>query len=119
MNPAVKYTLGRIGLFVVVLVVLLPVPLNFLIKAMLAVIASAAFSYFLLRKWRDEMAEQLGAVAEKRAAEKQRLRDALAGEETAAESAKPAGPAEPTESAEPTGPAKTTATTEEAQAEKR
>ena len=84
MSPAVKYTLGRLGLFAAVFVLLIPVPLAFLVKAMIAVIASAAFSYFLLAKWRNEMAEQLGSVAERRQAEKARLRAALAGDEAAA-----------------------------------
>jgi hypothetical protein len=83
-NPAVKYTLGRLGLFIVVLAMLLPVPLNFLVKAMIALVASAVFSYFLLAKWRNEMAEQLGSAAQRRSAEKQRLRAALAGDEAAA-----------------------------------
>ena len=84
MSPAVKYTLGRVGLFVAVFALLLPVPLAFLVKAMIALVASAAFSYFLLAKWRNEMAEQLGTVAERRKAEKDRLRAALAGDEEAA-----------------------------------
>ena len=84
MSPAVKYTLGRVGLFVVVFLLLTPVPLAFLVKAMIAVVASAGFSYFLLAKWRNEMAEQLGSVAERRQAEKARLRAALAGDEAAA-----------------------------------
>ena len=61
MSPALKYTLGRLGLFVAVFAALLPVPLNLLVKAMIALIASAGFSYFLLAKWRIEMGEQLGA----------------------------------------------------------
>ncbi|HET6533497.1 MAG TPA: DUF4229 domain-containing protein [Actinoplanes sp.] len=84
MSAAVKYTLGRIGLFLVVLALLLPVPLNFLVKAMIALVASAVFAYFLLGRWRDEMAEQLGAAAQRRRAEKDRLRAALAGDEAAA-----------------------------------
>ncbi|MEU4694584.1 DUF4229 domain-containing protein [Actinoplanes sp. NPDC023714] len=84
MSPAVKYTLGRLGLFVGSFVVLLPVPLNILVKAMVAFVASAALSFLLLRKWRDEMAEQLGSIAAKRTAEKDRLRSALAGDEDAA-----------------------------------
>jgi Protein of unknown function (DUF4229) len=83
-SPAVKYTLGRIGLFIVVFAVLLPVPLNFFVKAMIALVASAAFAYFLLANWRNEMAEQLGSAAERRSAEKRRLRAALAGDESAA-----------------------------------
>jgi len=84
MSPAIKYTLGRIGLFVVVFALLLPVPLNILVRAMIALIASAGFSYFLLAKWRNEMAERLGAAAQRRSAEKSRLRAALAGDEAAA-----------------------------------
>ena len=94
MSPAVKYTLGRLGLFVVVFALLLPVPLAFLVKAMIALLASAAFSYFLLAKWRNEMAEQLGTVAERRQAEKARLRAALAGDEAAAAAGDRAGAAE-------------------------
>ena len=84
MSATVKYTLGRLGLFLVVFVLLLPVPLNLLVKAMIALVASAAFSYFLLAKWRNEMAERLAAAAQRRSAEKSRLRSALAGDEKAA-----------------------------------
>jgi hypothetical protein len=84
MGPAVKYTLGRFGLFLVVFGLLLPVPLNFLVRAMIALIASAGFSYFLLAKWRNEMAEALGTAQSRRQAEKKRLRAALAGDEDAA-----------------------------------
>ncbi|MEV6631462.1 DUF4229 domain-containing protein [Actinoplanes sp. NPDC051470] len=84
MNPALKYTLGRFGLFFLFLVLLLPVPLNILIKAMIALVLSAIASYFLLAKWRDQMAERLGTVADRRKAEKDRLRAALAGDESAA-----------------------------------
>lgn len=106
MSPAVKYTLGRLGLFVVVFGLLTPVPLNFLVKAMIALLASAAFSYFLLAKWRNEMAEQLGTVAERRTAEKDRLRAALAGDEAAAaagdRAAEPAPKADKTDKLEAT-----------------
>jgi hypothetical protein len=95
MSPAVKYTLGRLGLFVVVFALLVPVPLAFLVKAMIALLASAGFSYFLLAKWRNEMAEQLGTVAERRQAEKARLRAALAGDEAAAAAGDRATPAAP------------------------
>ena len=84
MSPAIKYTLGRLGLFVVVFALLLPVPLNFLVRAMIALIASAGFSLFLLAKWRNEMADQLGSAASRRQAEKKRLRAALAGDDVAA-----------------------------------
>ena len=84
MGPTIKYTLGRFGLFIVVFALLLPVPLNILVRAMIALIASAGFSYFLLAKWRNEMAEQLGSAAQRRQAEKNRLRAALAGDDVAA-----------------------------------
>ncbi|GIF09577.1 DUF4229 domain-containing protein [Actinoplanes siamensis] len=85
MSPAVKYTLGRLGLFVVVFAAIYPTPLNILVKAMIAFVASAGFAFFLLRRWRDEMAEHLGSMAERRSAEKARLRSALAGDDEAAE----------------------------------
>ncbi|MEU8821495.1 DUF4229 domain-containing protein [Actinoplanes sp. NPDC048796] len=84
MNPAIKYSLGRLGLFVVVFAALLPVPLNFLVRAMVALVVSAVASYFLLASWRNQMNEQLVGVASRRTAEKQRLRAALAGDEDAA-----------------------------------
>ena len=84
MSPAVKYTLGRFGLFVVVFALLLPLPLNILVKAMIALVVSAVLAYFLLANWRNQMAERLGSIASRRAAEKERLRAALAGDEAAA-----------------------------------
>lgn len=84
MSPAVKYTLGRLGLFVLIFVLLLPLPLNILVKAMIALVVSAAASYFLLADWRNKMGEQLASAASRRNAEKQRLRAALAGDEEAA-----------------------------------
>jgi len=82
--PALKYTLGRLGLFVVFFALLLPLPLNILVKAMVAFVLSAVASYFVLTKWRDEMAERLGDSAARRRLEKERLRAALAGDESAA-----------------------------------
>lgn len=84
MPPALKYTLGRLGLFVVFFALLLPLPLNILVKAMVAFVLSAVASYFVLTKWRDEMAERLGDSAARRRLEKERLRAALAGDESAA-----------------------------------
>src|SRR4051794_1632639 len=83
MSPAFKYSFGRLGLFLGSLLLLLPTPLNILVKAMVALLLSAVLSFFLLRRWRDEMGEQLSSVAAKRTAEKQRLRAALAGDEDA------------------------------------
>ncbi|MBB5829445.1 DUF4229 domain-containing protein [Micromonospora carbonacea] len=81
MSAAVKYTLGRIGLFVVVVAALWPVDLNIFLKLMLALAFSAALSFFLLRGWRDEMAGEMAGAAERRRAEKERLRSALAGDD--------------------------------------
>jgi hypothetical protein len=84
MSPAVKYTLGRLGLFVLIFVLLLPLPLNILVSAMIALVVSAVLSYFLLADWRNQMGEQLAGAASRRSAEKERLRAALAGDEEAA-----------------------------------
>ena len=84
MNPAVKYTLGRLGIFVLAFALLLPVPLNFLVRAMIALVVSAIVSYFLLADWRNQMNERLVGSSARRVAEKERLRAALAGDEDAA-----------------------------------
>jgi hypothetical protein len=84
MSPAVKYTLGRLGLFLIVFVALLMSPLNILVSAMIALVVSAVLSFFLLAEWRNQMGEQLATAASRRAGEKERLRAALAGDETAA-----------------------------------
>ncbi|MEV4388658.1 DUF4229 domain-containing protein, partial [Micromonospora sp. NPDC049580] len=72
MSAAVKYTLGRIGLFVAVLAGLWLVDMNVFLKLMLALVFSAALSFFLLRGWRDEMAEEMASAAERRRTEKER-----------------------------------------------
>jgi threonine/homoserine/homoserine lactone efflux protein len=83
MTPAVKYTLGRLGIFVAVFAAMLPVSFvqSVLVKAMVALLISAVLSFFVLRTWRDQTAEQLAGAVEKRRAEKERLRAALAGED--------------------------------------
>jgi len=86
-NVAVKYTLGRIGLFLAVFGALLPVPIDLFLKLIAAGLLSPVLSFFLLRAWRDELAAHLAAVAERRRAEKERLRTALAGDD-----ARPASP---------------------------
>ena len=84
MNPILKYTLARLGLFVasVVLVFLIvPGSVNPLLKLLIALVISAAGSFFLLRRWRDDVAGQLATGAARRQGEKERLRSALAGED--------------------------------------
>ncbi|MFI5835161.1 DUF4229 domain-containing protein [Micromonospora sp. NPDC051300] len=85
MSAAVKYTLGRVGLFVGVLAALWFVEMNMFLRLMLALVSSAALSFFLLKGWRDEMAGEMAEAAERRRAEKDRLRSALAGDDGAAE----------------------------------
>ncbi|MFG1675032.1 DUF4229 domain-containing protein [Micromonospora sp. NPDC049282] len=83
MSAAVKYTLGRVGLFVGVLAALWFVEMNMFLRLMLALVSSAALSFFLLRGWRDEMAGEMAEASERRRAEKDRLRSALAGDDQA------------------------------------
>jgi hypothetical protein len=82
-SPALKYSLGRIGIFVAVAVpVILLLPVNsLLVKLLVAILTSAVLSYFLLRRWRDELAAQIQAGASRRSQEKAQLRDALAGDD--------------------------------------
>ena len=81
MNPGLKYTLARFGILLVCLIpaVFLFPNANLLLKLLVAFGVSAIASFFLLRQWRDEVAEQLSANAIRRSGEKQRLRAALAG----------------------------------------
>ncbi len=81
MNATVKYTLGRAGLFLAALLVLWPVGMNIFLKLMIAVVFSAVLGFFLLRDWRDQMAVLLATSADRRRAERDKLRAALAGEE--------------------------------------
>jgi len=76
-----KYTLGRLGLFLACMLVLVPVPLNLWVKLMLAVVVSFALQLVLLRKWRLEMIGQVDQAMARRRQEKDKLRAALAGDE--------------------------------------
>jgi membrane protein implicated in regulation of membrane protease activity len=80
-SPALKYTLGRIGLFALVAAVLfvLPIGIHPLLRLMIAVLVSAALSWVLLRRWRDEVAGQISGAVQRRTAAKEQLRSALAG----------------------------------------
>ncbi|HKS99072.1 MAG TPA: DUF4229 domain-containing protein [Rugosimonospora sp.] len=81
MSPVVKFTLGRVGLFVAVAVVLLPVPLDLLVKLMIALIASFGLQFLVLRKWRLEMIEYMDRSVTQRRAAREKLRSALAGDD--------------------------------------
>ncbi len=83
MRPWVKYTLGRLGLLVgalLILLVLFP-GMDLILTLLIAFVVSFALSWFLLRGWRDEMANDLARTAERRKQKKQQLRSALAGED--------------------------------------
>jgi len=82
MNPFLKYTLGRMALFLVVFLLLVPVRMNLWLKLMIAILVSFGLAFFLLRRWRDEASEQMVGAAERRRAERERLQSALAGEDT-------------------------------------
>lgn len=92
MNPGLKYTLARFGILLVCLIpaVFLFPDANLLLKLLIAFGVSAIASFFLLRQWRDEVAEQLSANAIRRSGEKQRLRAALSGEDDEETEPKPA-----------------------------
>jgi hypothetical protein len=83
MNPLVRYTLGRLGLFVVCALVVLaiPVPLNILIKLMVALTMSVALQFVVLRTWRLEMLAYVDQAMGRRRAAREKLRAALAGED--------------------------------------
>ncbi|WP_213451471.1 DUF4229 domain-containing protein [Rhizomonospora bruguierae] len=81
MNPALKYTLGRIGVFLVVFALLLPVPMDILLRLILAIFLSAAVSYFVLGRWRDELTSRMEGSLRRRQSQRNKLRAALAGED--------------------------------------
>lgn len=82
MSPLLKYTLGRLGLFLAVFLVLYPVPeLSLLLKLLIALVVSFALSWYLLRGWRDQASVQLASRVERRRGDKEKLRAALAGVE--------------------------------------
>ncbi len=82
MSPAIKYTLGRIGLFAAIVLALLPFKLELFVTLMIALLVSMPLSYFLLRRWRDEMAERIDESRQQHRDQKERLRTALSGDES-------------------------------------
>ena len=94
MSPIVKYTLGRLGIFLAILLALWPVHIDIFLRLILAFAFSAAISFLLLRLWRDQMAQRLAEMADRRRTQKERLRTALAGEDRAEPRAGAEPPAE-------------------------
>jgi hypothetical protein len=60
-RPWIKYSLIRLGIFVVVLTVLLLVGMNPFLAALVAAVAGFVLSYIFFRKTRDEVAAALAA----------------------------------------------------------
>jgi len=83
-NPVLKYTLGRLGIFVAIALpaMLLLTSLDVLVRLMIALVVSAIVSYFALRRWRDEVSQRIAESARRRAEDRERLRSALAGEQS-------------------------------------
>ena len=59
MRPWIKYTLIRLGIFVVALVILLVVGVNPYLSAIVAAVAGFVLSYVFFRKLRGQVAEEL------------------------------------------------------------
>ena len=81
MSPVLKYTLGRLGLFLLVVLLLMPVPIDIMLKFMIAVGASFGLQFVLLRRWRVQMVSHVDRSVAQRRAARERLRRALAGDE--------------------------------------
>ncbi|GAA0731585.1 DUF4229 domain-containing protein [Dactylosporangium roseum] len=93
MSPIVKYSLARLGLFVVVAAVALTVPVdvNITLKLMVAVLVSAVLAFFLLKGMREQASVQAVGVAQRRTEKRERLRAALNGDDDGGESATKTG----------------------------
>ncbi len=81
LSPMVKYTLARIGMFVVLAYVLDLIIRNPLLAMLISAVVTAVASYFVLSKWRNEVAATLETSITARRAEKEKLRSALAGDD--------------------------------------
>ena len=93
-SPGIKYAFGRVGLFVLcggLALLLLPHDWNEFLRLLIGAAVSMLLSFVLLRRWRDEVAEQLAASSSRRIEQKQKLRSALAGDTDPAPAA-PEGP---------------------------
>jgi hypothetical protein len=83
MSPFMKYTLARVGIFVVVAAALffVPAPIDPLLRLLIALLISAVLSYFVLGRLRNQVGVQVAGVVQRRAERKERLRSALAGDD--------------------------------------
>lgn len=81
MKPFLKYNLYRAGLLVISLGLVWFLPLNLLVRLMLALVISGIASLFLLRNAREEISTHIAARVDRGKAERDKLRAALAGED--------------------------------------
>jgi len=79
--PMVKYTLARVGIFVVLTLVLMPLLHNLLLAMVISAVVTAVVALVVLKKWRNEVAATLETSINARRAEKEKLRAALAGDD--------------------------------------
>lgn len=88
MSALLKYTLARLGLFVLAAGVMFAVPLDIspLLKLMIAVVVSAALAFFLLKGLREEASVHAVGAAQRRTEKRERLRAALNGDDDGGES---------------------------------
>jgi hypothetical protein len=89
MSPILKYTLARLGLFVLIALAVLVVPFDVSVplKLMIAILVSAALAFFLLKGLREEASVQAVGAAQRRTEKRERLRAALNGDDDGGESA--------------------------------
>jgi hypothetical protein len=83
-TPGLKYTLARVGIFVVCTlpaIYLLPHSLDLLVRIIIGAVVSMVISVVALRGLRGQMAEQIDTVVQQRRAQKEKLRAALAGDD--------------------------------------
>jgi predicted neutral ceramidase superfamily lipid hydrolase len=80
-NPMIKYTLARVGIFVVLALVLVPIVHDLLLALLISAVVTSVAALFVLKKWRNEVASTLETSMSQRRAEKERLRSALAGDD--------------------------------------
>ncbi len=96
MNPVVKYSFARLGMFGVVLLILMPFPIDVFVKLMAALLISLVLSFFLFKRLRLEMTEQVATGVQRRREQKERLRAALSGDDEPSAGAEPAARGVPT-----------------------
>lgn len=85
MSASVKYTVGRVGLFVLLVALLWPLGLNLFVTLLLALLVSSVASFVLLRRWRSDMVGEIDGAVGRRRRRRADLRAALAGDEDTAD----------------------------------